>query len=317
MSPSSDDLAFPVVRRIDWHDVVMGNYKARVCVRRWLPSSGTGPVLIAIHKVTGGGFDFEYLAERLAAGGWHVICPDLPGHGRSTQFNEPEAYSTGNMSRVLAALFRIYARRDRPMSILGASWGGAAMLMLLAAYRLPVNALIVNDIAFDYDPYLERYQDRLRAEWERRFASMDEAREQLLVRNRELFRQNDANRIDPKILKRNLDEHIVPTETGAFRYNFDREFMQRSRLDPGAYPNFTQIMRAIQAKRILLMFGEHSPFRDSATVQRLRKDDRRVEFVEIPEAGHVPHLLNDHEFGIVREFLERERSDRSAAAGAP
>jgi pimeloyl-ACP methyl ester carboxylesterase len=312
LSPSSDDLALPIVHRTDWHDVVTGDYKARVCVRRWLPPTGSGPILIAIHKVTGGGFDFEYLAERLAAGGWQVICPDLPGHGRSTQFNESEAYSTGNMSRVLAALFRIYARRDRPMSILGASWGGAAMLMFLAAYRLPVDALIVNDIAFDYDPYLERYQDRLREEWERRFTSMDEAREQLLVRNRELFQQQDEHRIDPGILRRNLDDHIVQTETGEFRYNFDREFMQRSRLVSGAYPNFTQIMKAIVAKRILLMFGEHSPFRNSATVQRLRNDDRRVEFVEIPEAGHVPHLLNEHEFGIVREFLERDRADRSA-----
>ena len=94
--------------------------------------------------MTGGGFDFDYLAERLAVAGWQVICPDLPGHGRSTQFNESDAYSTGNMSRVLAALFRAYARRNLPLSVLGTSWGGAAMLLFLAAYRLPVDALIVN-----------------------------------------------------------------------------------------------------------------------------------------------------------------------------
>jgi pimeloyl-ACP methyl ester carboxylesterase len=312
LSLSSGDLAQGVACRIEWHDVAMGDYKARVCVRRWLPPTGAGPTLIAIHKVTGGGFDFDYLAARLAARGWQVICPDLPGHGRSTQFDQSEAYSTGNMSRALAALFRIYAHRNMAMSILGASWGGAAMLLFLAAYRLRVDALIVNDIAFEYDPHLERYQDRLREEWTRRFPSVEEAREQLLARNRELFQQHDAHRIEPDILQRNLDEHIVQTGTGEYRYNFDREFMQRSRLDSSAYPNFTQIMRAIQANRILLMFGAHSPFRNSATVQRLRSDDRRVEYVEISEAGHVPHLLNEHEFGIVREFLERGRPGRTA-----
>ncbi len=310
LSPRTDDSAAPIIRRTAWHDIVMGEYTARLCVRQWLPPDETGPILIAIHGLTGNGRDFEFLAERLASAGWQIICPDLPGHGHSTQFNESEAYSTGNMSRALSTLFSIYARGSEPVSVLGASWGGAATLLFLAAFRLRVRALIVDDIAFEYDPYLDRYTHFLRKEWTLRFGSLEEARRQLMARNHVLFRQRDGHRIDPKVMQRNLNAHIARTAAGKFRFNYDPNFMQPGRLVPETYPNYISVMAALRTDRIMLMFGEHSPFRTSETVQRLRRDDRRVEYVEIPYAGHAPRLMTESEVEIVREFLERRSPAR-------
>jgi len=305
LSPRRADPGSPFIHRTAGHDVVMGPHKGRLFVRQWLPKSGTGPILIAIHGLTGSGMDFEFMAQRLAGVGWQVICPDLPGHGRSTHFKNSEAYATGHMSRALATLSGIYARGSEPVSVLGASWGGAAILLFLAAYRLRVRALIVNDIAFEYDPYLDRYTRFLRKEWDRRFSSLEEARRQLMARNHVLFRQRDNDRIDPNVMRRHLNAHIGRTFAGKYRFNYDRAFMRRGRIVPGSYPDYRTVMASLRADRIMLMFGEHSPFRDSATVQSLRRDDRRVEYVEIPGAGHAPRLMTEGEVAIVREFLER------------
>ena len=292
----------------------MGSHKAQVCVRQWLPASESGPVLIAIHKLTGSGMDFEFIGERLAAAGWQVVCPDLPGHGDSTQFNEQEAYSTGNMSRALATLFNIYARRGPSVSFLGTSWSGAAILLFLAAFRLPVRALIVNDIAFEYDPFLDAYNKSHRENWARRFASIEEARQTLIERSAGIFRQRDDGCIDPEVLRRNLDAQIVRTPEGTYRFNYDANFVQPGRVLPNHYPNFIRVMASIRTNAILLMFGENSPFKNTATVQRLRRDDRRIEYVEIPGAGHSPRLLSENEVDIVRNFLQRQRTARQASA---
>jgi len=316
MPPSthSDESAAPIVYRTVKHDVVMGGYKAQICVRQWLPANETGPVLIAIHKLTGSGLDFEFMGERLAAAGWQVICPDLPGHGDSTQFNEQDAYSTGNMSRALAFLFGIYARRGQSVSLLGTSWSGAAILLFLAAFQLQVRALIVNDIAFEYDPFLDEYNKSHRENWSRRFGSIEEARQILIERSTGVFRQHDGDRIDPEILRRNLDAQIVLTPEGTYRFNYDANFVQPGRVLPNHYPNFIRVMAAIRTNSILLMFGENSPFKNTGTVQRLRRDDRRIEYVEIPGAGHSPRLLSEGEVHIVREFLQRQRAARQVSA---
>ena len=310
----SDDSAAPIVHRTAWHEIGMGDYKARICVRQWLPASETGPILIAIHKLTGSGLDFEFIGERLAAAGWQVICPDLPGHGDSTQFNVQEAYSTGNMSRALATVFNIYARGGQSVSLLGTSWSGAAILLFLAAFRLPVRALIVNDIAFEYDPFLDHYNKSHRENWSRRFGSIEEARQVLMERSAGVFRQHDGDRIDPEVLRRNLDAQIARTPEGAYRFNYDANFVQPGRVLPNHYPNFTRVMASIRTNSILLMFGENSPFKNTATVQRLRRDDRRIEYVEIPGAGHSPRLLTEGEADIVRDFLQRQRAARQVSA---
>ena len=310
LSPRRADPAAPFIYRTTYHDVVMGDYKGRLYVRRWLPRTETGPVLIAVHKLTGSSADFAFLAERLAAAGWQVICPDLPGHGRSTQFKDSEAYATGNLSRALDTVFSIYARDAEPVSLLGASWGGASLLFFLAAFQRKIRALIVNDIAFEYDPYLDRYNTYLRSEWPRRYASLRDARQQLVARNHVLFRQRDNHRIDSEILRRYLDSHIGQTAAGKYRFNYDVTIMKPGRIVPETYPDYIEIVKLIQAERIMLMFGEHSLFRKTETVQRLRREDPRVEYVEISDAGHTPRLLTEREVGIVREFLERPSAVR-------
>jgi len=48
---------------------------------------------VCVHGLTRQGRDFDHLAERLAAAGRRVICPDLPGRGRSGWISNPDHYA--------------------------------------------------------------------------------------------------------------------------------------------------------------------------------------------------------------------------------
>jgi adenylate kinase len=50
--------------------------------------------MICVHGLTRQGRDFDYLAARLAASGRRVICPDLPGRGRSGRIRNPDEQSS-------------------------------------------------------------------------------------------------------------------------------------------------------------------------------------------------------------------------------
>src|SRR5438874_1507778 len=46
-------------------------------------ASGNCPALVCVHGLGGGGYFFAGIGHALAAGGGHVLCPDLPGSGFS------------------------------------------------------------------------------------------------------------------------------------------------------------------------------------------------------------------------------------------
>lgn len=287
-----------------WHHIVVGDYTARVFVREWLPASGDGRLLIALHGLTASGLDFEYLAQNLAAAGWRVVCPDLPGHGRSSQFGTPDAYGLSKLTRFMDVIFDIYRKPGEPVSVLGASWGGGALTLFLAARQIEIDALIVNDVALEFDPYLDRYVSFLRTESKRRFETATLAHLQLISRNKVLFLQNDDRKIDPRVMKKYLNSRIVRGAKG-FRFNYDPAFMS-GRLGNENYPDYFKAISAIKARRIMLMFGARSPFRNLPVVERLLRECNNVTYCEIEDAGHAPRLLTPGEIGIVRGFLEGE-----------
>src|SRR5262245_15461612 len=58
----------------------------------WGPVDDPRPV-ICVHGVTRQGRDFDHLAAKLVASGRRVICPDLPGRGRSSRISDPDSYA--------------------------------------------------------------------------------------------------------------------------------------------------------------------------------------------------------------------------------
>lgn len=102
-----------------------------------------GDPLLLVHGFTGAKEDFGDWFEALAARGWHVVAPDLRGHGHSTRPDDEAEYDFERYADDLAALADALGW-DR-FVLLGHSMGG--MVAQVLALRAPdrIRALILMD----------------------------------------------------------------------------------------------------------------------------------------------------------------------------
>lgn len=102
-------------------------------------SAGDGPGVLVLHGFTGNPTSLRPLAERIAAEGYAVELPRLPGHGTS-----PQDLATTAWHDWLAEATRALDRLDgRPRAIVGLSMGGALALRLAQLRRDDVAALVL------------------------------------------------------------------------------------------------------------------------------------------------------------------------------
>jgi lipase len=104
------------------------------------------PTLVCLHGVTGHGERFKRLAEEHWAKRFHVVAPDLRGHGRSG-YDPPWTIAT----HVADLLETIDARRP---DWLGHSFGGRLVLELAAAHRQRIRRAVLLDPAIQILPHV-------------------------------------------------------------------------------------------------------------------------------------------------------------------
>ncbi len=100
------------------------------------------PAVVCVHGLTRTGRDFDALAEALSDR-FHVICPDLPGRGKSDWLPDGLAYQPPTY---VVALAHLLAQINKPVSWVGTSLGGICGMMIAAAQNTPITKLILNDI---------------------------------------------------------------------------------------------------------------------------------------------------------------------------
>ncbi|MCU1451425.1 MAG: putative hydrolase or acyltransferase of alpha/beta superfamily [Acidimicrobiales bacterium] len=100
-------------------------------------------LLLLVHGFTGAKEDFTEVVDRLAEGGWHVVAPDLRGHGNSDHPSGEDAYDLEIFADDLWALADVLGWER--LVLLGHSMGG--MVAQVAALRHPqrLEALVLMD----------------------------------------------------------------------------------------------------------------------------------------------------------------------------
>jgi pimeloyl-ACP methyl ester carboxylesterase len=99
-----------------------------------------GPPLVLLHGGSGRWQACEPLVSELASG-WHVLAPDLRGHGKSGRV--PWRYRVQDYADDIAAILRGRARE--PAVVFGHSLGGIIALMVAAQHPDRVCAVVVGD----------------------------------------------------------------------------------------------------------------------------------------------------------------------------
>jgi pimeloyl-ACP methyl ester carboxylesterase len=108
-------------------------------VTLYVEEHGTGDPVVLLHNFTNSGAGWAFLVPGLASR-YRVLVVDLPGHGRSTGWEDRCFDYAGAARRVLGALDRLAVGRCR---LVGASTGGAVALRMAAAQPERVDALVV------------------------------------------------------------------------------------------------------------------------------------------------------------------------------
>jgi pimeloyl-ACP methyl ester carboxylesterase len=263
----------------------------RVAYTEW-EGPPAAPAAICVHGLTRNARDFDRLAEALSAT-HRVVCPDMPGRGRSEWLASAQAYGYPLYLSVAAALI---ARLDvESVDWIGTSMGGLIGMFLAAQKGAPVRRLVVNDIG----PFLPKAAlERIGAYvgQDPRFETR-EALEAYLRRVHAPFGPlSDAE-------WRHLAEHSARRRAeGGFGLAYDPaigDAFKGELADVELWSTWDQIRAPT-----LVLRGEESDLLDAATAARMAERARVVEFAGV---GHAPALMAPDQIAAVRDFLAEAR----------
>jgi pimeloyl-ACP methyl ester carboxylesterase len=254
------------------------------------------PTVVCLHGLTRNGRDFDFLAEALSAR-FRVVCPDMPGRGRSDWLDDAGAYGFPFYLSVIGAL---YARLDVPaIHWVGTSMGGLLGLLLAALPKSPVRRLVLNDVgpvlpkeglerigryvgkdpAFSNRQELEAYLRDVHAA----FGPLTDAQWRHLVAHSGRTRSDGRLGLayDPKI----ADAFRPPDGETALR-------------DVDFWPFYDRI-----SCPTLVLRGSESDILRLSDATTMSRRGPNAQLIEFPGVGHAPALMADDQIAAIRDFL--------------
>lgn len=248
--------------------------------------------VLCVHGLTRSGRDFDALAEALADR-YHVICPDLPGRGRSDWLSNSSLYQP--ISYVVA-LGHLLAMFGKPMAWVGTSLGGICGMMVAAAPHTPITRLVLNDIGPHIPAAaLARIRDYMTKAPER-FADIEALEAHLRVVHAPFGPLSDAQWAHlARFSARPVDDG------GGFALHYDPAIGDPIRAAVPMDADLSPIWQKIGVP-VLAIRGAVSDLLTEATF--IRMGNERAETHTVPESGHAPALMDEPTIAVVRRFLD-------------
>ncbi|MBK8175700.1 MAG: alpha/beta hydrolase [Rhodospirillales bacterium] len=252
-----------------------------------------GTSIVCVHGLTRNGHDFDHLAAALQADA-RIICPDLPGRGRSHWLSEHSEYRPPTYAADLAALI---ARLDvEQVDWVGTSLGGLLGMMLAAQPNSPIRRLVVNDIGpFIARGALQRISAYVGKDPE--FADLAALEAYLRTINAPFGALSDAQ-------WRHLAEHSarIDPATGGLRLNYDPGIAAPFKEGFDSDVDLWGLWETISCP-VLILRGAESDILLHETAQEMLTRGPSAELIEIPGVGHAPMLMDEAQIAAVRAWL--------------
>ncbi|HKA29363.1 MAG TPA: alpha/beta fold hydrolase [Candidatus Binatia bacterium] len=264
--------------RIQRRDIVVDGLRLHVA------EAGAGPALFLVHGLTASHAVWQPTIEAFADR-WHVIAPDLPGHGESAKPDAP--YTIDFFAGMMRSLARTLDVREAV--VCGSSLGGRVALELALWYPAFTRALVLAAPAVGYSIAMRPVGQALQALTGPRILRASLER---------FFQQNfhDRTRIGHVARRRILEERLMAPDFSDFARAVARSLAGVLRSEPQPIEHVTQPALVVWGRQDRLV-----PLRRSRTLLR-RIPHARLHVLE--RCGHLPMLEQPGAFNrVVAEFL--------------
>ncbi|WP_338828309.1 alpha/beta hydrolase [Bradyrhizobium sp. 27S5] len=269
----------------------------------WGPVDDIRPV-ICVHGVTRQARDFDHLAADLAASGRRVICPDLPGRGRSGRISNPDDYSLPQYCSDMNALVARLGVRE--VDWVGTSLGGLIGIVMAGFSGSIVRKLVINDIGpFVSATGLRRIGGYI-ADMPASFSTIE-----------------DGERYFRTVLApygyladehwRHLAIHSLRWEEANGRYAVLCDpAIAKAFKTPWFYAplDLWKYWEAIKVP-MLVLHGAKSDLLSIDLTNEMRRRNRRADIFRFDDRGHVPPLVTPDQIKVVTDFLKAPPRDFS------
>jgi pimeloyl-ACP methyl ester carboxylesterase len=257
-------------------------------------------VLVCVHGLSRQGRDFDTLAADLAAE-YRVICPDVPGRGRSHWLHDAAAYAIPSyVSHMVTLIARLGVEQ---VDWVGTSMGGLIGLGLAALPGSPIRRLVLNDVG----PTIEHAAIQRIAEYlgvPAHWRTVDEAADALWAvslgfgpHTREQWLALTRPQLVPDVQDgvQGWKSHYDPAIAGGVR-------AMTPEISAASSTLLWQMYGQIKAPTLLLR-GAESDLLLPATAQRMTERGPRAQLHEFAGVGHAPMLVQPDQRAVVRGFL--------------
>jgi esterase len=248
------------------------------------------PAIVCVHGYTGSADAFNGLARRLCDR-FHVIAPDVRGHGESA-WSPTDAYQYADQAADLAQLADRLGL-DR-FVLIGTSMGGIIAMAYAVAHSGRLRGLVINDIGPDQEAGSTRITGMVGSRPDD-FANLEEAME---------YRRQ----ISPITAARPLDDQrelalgvLRHRRDGRWVWKMDPAYI-RQRVEQGS-PRRPELWPGLATLPCptLVVWGRDSDVLSEAQARRMAEVLPHGELVRVPGIGHAPTLVEP----VVLAALER------------
>ena len=246
--------------------------------------------VICVHGLTRNGHDFNALADALSDQ-FYLICPDLPGRGKSAWLPDANLYQPPTY---VQALSHLLAFIDRPVHWVGTSLGGICGMLTAAAPGNPIQRLVLNDIGpFIPKAALARIRDYIGGK--PAFDTIDAAEHYLRTVHSAFGQLTDAQW-----------RHMAQTSTrtlpdGKLALHYDPAIAAPMQAAEPQDVDMWPLWNAIAAPTLVLRGADSDLLLPETLTQMAVKATTHI----VPECGHAPALMDAPTIATVRAFLAR------------
>lgn len=253
-------------------------------------------VVVCVHGLTRQGRDFDALAERLAAEGRRVLCPDVLGRGASDRLVDPSGYS---YPLYLADMAALLARTGaETVDWVGTSMGGLIGLMLAATPGAPIRRLVINDIG-PLVPWEGLARIGTYVGEDPLFPDMAAAEARLKARTA------TYGPLPPDRWQQVVRHSVRPDPDGqGWRLAYDPAIAEAfKQVEPGQPIDLWALWDRVTVP-VLVVRGAESDLLPADVLEQMRRRGPGCQAHEVAGAGHAPWLMSDDQMAPIVDFLK-------------